>query len=116
MELVRAILFAVEAHPNGFAPQQIEISGYTPEQIGYHATLLKEANLVEAVDSTTYDDSGPMAIVTRLTWHGHEFIEASRSPAIWSQAKDLMHKAGGGSFAIWQAVLTELVKRSLGLG
>jgi len=116
MDLVRAILLAIERHPDGFAPQQLSIMGYTPEQVGYHATLLKEAGLVEAIESTNYDDTSPMAIITRLTWQGHEFLEAARSPDIWSQAKQLMHKAGGGSFAVWQTVLVELVKRNLGLG
>lgn len=116
MDLVRAILLAVERHPQGFAPQELAIEGYTPEQIGYHATILKEAGLVDAIDSTSSDDTGPMAVVTRLTWKGHEFIAAARSPQIWAQAKDLMHKAGGGSFVIWQSVLTELVKRGLGVG
>ncbi len=32
MDLIRAMLLAIEAHPTGFAPK-IEISGYTQEQI-----------------------------------------------------------------------------------
>jgi hypothetical protein len=115
MDLVRAILLAVEAHPDGYAPHPLAIDGFTPAQIGYHAVILKEAGLVEAIDSTSGDDAGPMAIITRLTWQGHEFIAAARSPSIWSQAKALMFKAGGGSFAVWQSVLTELIKRNVGL-
>jgi len=115
MDLVRTMLLAVEAHPQGFAPHPLAIEGYTSAQIGYHSTILKEAGLVEAIDSTSSDDTGPMAIILRLTWQGHEFIEAARSPSIWSQAKSLMLKAGGGSFTIWQSVLTQLVKQNLGL-
>ena len=51
MDLVRAILLAVEAHPAGFAPDPLAIEGYTDEQIGYHATILKEAGMVEGIES-----------------------------------------------------------------
>jgi len=115
MDLVRAILLAVEAHTQGYAPDPLVIDGYSREQIGYHATILKEAGLVEAIDSTSMDDAGPMSIITRLTWQGHEFIASASSPSIWAQAKDLIRKAGGGSFAVWQSVLTELVKHNLGV-
>ncbi|MCX5850419.1 MAG: hypothetical protein NTW65_13400 [Deltaproteobacteria bacterium] len=30
----------LESEPNGYAPNEINIEGYTPEQIGYHAYLL----------------------------------------------------------------------------
>jgi DNA-binding transcriptional ArsR family regulator len=66
MDLVRAILLAVESHPEGFAPQHLAIDGYTPEQIGYHATILREAGLVEAIDLTAHNSTGPMAITFLL--------------------------------------------------
>ena len=116
MDLVRAILIAVEAHPDGFAPSEIAIEGYSPEQIGYHATIMSEAGLVEAEVDGTIGGSGPMARIDRLTWAGHQFLDASRSPDIWSQAKSFIAKTGGASLEVWQSVLTDLVKKSLGVG
>jgi len=114
MDLVRRILLAIETHPRGFAPD-IALEGYSAEEIGYHLTLMAEAGLVEADDVTGIGDAGPMARVSRLTWQGHEFLEDSRSPRIWEQAKTVVTEAGGGSFQIWQAVLADLIKKNLGL-
>ena len=49
MDLIRAMLLAVEEHPSGFAPK-IELQGYTQEQINYHAYLLGEAGLANVAD------------------------------------------------------------------
>ena len=62
MDLIRAILLAVESHAEGFAPHDLAVAWFTPEQIGYHATLLKEAGLVEAITTTTLDSTGPMCV------------------------------------------------------
>ena len=116
MELVRAILLAAESNPHGFGPEDISIDGYTDEQIGYHIYLMGQAGLVESIDRTNIRHKSPYATIKTVTWAGHEFISGARSPTIWSQAKGLMHKAGDGSFQVWQSVLTDLVKQSIGLG
>jgi len=114
MDLIRAMLLAIESESSGFAPK-IEILGYTEEQIGYHASLLGEAGLAKVVDVTSAGSKGPEAIVTRLTWAGHEFLDAARENQRWNQAKDLISKIGGASIQIWMDVLTELIKKRLGL-
>lgn len=50
MNLVREILLALEEDLSGFAPEDMEIKGYTDEQIGYHILLLIEAGFIEAKD------------------------------------------------------------------
>lgn len=115
MDLVRALLMTVESYPTGFAPDKIEVSGYTQEQIAYHAFLLDEAGLVHAIDVTATGSQGPEAKIVRLTWDGHEFLDAAREPSRWEQTKDLINKIGGASIQIWMAVLTEFAKKSLGL-
>ena len=114
MDLIRAMLLAIEAHPSGFAPE-IEIDGYTQEQIGYHATLLGEAGLAVILDETAFRDKSPQAKVIRLTWAGHEFLDSAREKNIWNQAKDKISKIGGATIPIWTAVLTEIIKKQLGL-
>ena len=115
MDLVRAILFAVEAHSSGFAPRQIEIKGYTGEQIAYHAYIMADAKLVHATDTTHMQSSSPEAHITKLTWAGHEFLDAAREPTRWEQAKEIVKKAGGASIAIWKDILTDLLKKNLGI-
>jgi hypothetical protein len=117
MDLIRAMLMTIESNPSGFAPKKIEIPGYTDdEQIKYHAFLLGEAGLAQVVNITAHDSKSPEAMVIRLTWAGHEFLDSARENQIWNQAKDLIiSKVGGASIQIWIALLTELVKKKLGL-
>src|SRR4030042_3832657 len=106
MDLIRAILLAVEADVHGFAPD-IEIEGYTQEQIGYHTVLLGEAGLVKVIDTSDFRKKSPEAKIIRLTLAGHEFLDSARENNIWNQAKDKINKIGGASLQIWTLVLTE---------
>ena len=114
MDLVRKMLLAVESNTHGFAPK-IEIEGYTEEQIGYHAVLLGEAGLVVTNDFTSFGDKSPNAEIIRLTWAGHEFIDAARENIIWEQAKEKISQIGSATIPVWTAVLTEIIKKQLGI-
>lgn len=115
MDLIRAILLEVEAAPSGFAPSNIEIPGYTQEQIRYHAYLLNEAGLVNGIDVTSHGSKGPEMLITKLTWKGYEFLDSARENKIWNQAKGMIYKVGGASLPIWTALLTDIIKKQLGL-
>lgn len=115
MDLVRALLLALEEHEHSYVPGSVEIEGYTEEKIGYHCHLVKQAGLADGYDDATMDNTSPSSGLTSLTWQGHEFIDAARHPDIWSQSKAMMAKAGGGYFQVWPAVLSELVKKNVGL-
>lgn len=86
MDLVRKILLAMEAHEAGFAPQNFSVEGYSAEHIGYHAYLMDEAGLIEAVDITHCGSPSKTAIPRSITWHGYEFLEAARNDTIWEKA------------------------------
>ena len=108
------MLLAIEASPHGYAPK-LEIEGYTQEEIGYHALLLGESGLAKVYEKRIEEAQTPEAIVERLTWAGHEFLDASREPRIWNQAKDAINKIGSASISVWLALLAELAKKKVGL-
>jgi hypothetical protein len=114
MDLIRAMLLTIESDAHGFAPK-IEISGYTQEQVNYHAVLLGEAGLAKVHDVTTMGSDSPEAKITRLTWAGHEFLDSARQNQTWNLAKDAIGKIGGASIDVWIAWLTAHIKNSLGL-
>jgi len=114
MDLIREILLAIESDVHGFAPK-IELHGYTQEQINYHAFLLGEAGLLKVADVTSMGSESPEAIIIRLTWSGHEFLDSARDNQRWNQAKDVINKIGGASIQIWVTLLTDLIKKNLGL-
>jgi len=116
MDLVRAILLKLEEHPHGFAPQGIEIDGFTKEQIGYHAALMGEAGLIRVVSTTAHSDPSPSAVPISLTWEGYEFLAASKDEGVWKKGKaTVMAKAGAIGFDILKAVLTAEIRRQVGL-
>lgn len=115
MDLIRAILLALEQHPAGFTPQEIAIEGATPEAIGYHVHLLGQAGLLIAADVTVLSSTSPQAKATSLTWQGYEFLDSCRNLDRWQRAKQIIGRVGTASLPIWQRVLADLVSKSLGL-
>lgn len=115
MELIRKILLAVEEHEHGFAPDVLKIEGYDEDAIGYHQYLICDAGLADGIDDRTLASVSPTCQITMLTSAGHDFLDAARSKTIWAQAKEAIDPIGGASIQVWTAVLTDLVKRNLGL-
>jgi hypothetical protein len=50
----------------------------------------------------------------RLTWLGHEFLEASREPSRWEKAKEISRKAGGLTVGMMLDVLKQLMSDQIG--
>ena len=89
-DLARKILLAIEADEDatGRGLVAVRIEGYTEKQVFYHLKLLAEAGLIEAADF-----SGGVHLrweAKCLTWHGHDFLDSSRSETLWDEAKKRM--------------------------
>ena len=92
MELVRAILLKIEAAPTEQL-LDVHITGHTDEEISYHVMLLHKAGLVEAVDCSHMQANCWKPL--RLTWDGHEFIDAVRSDTFWKKTKSFVVEKTG---------------------
>jgi predicted transcriptional regulator len=111
MDLCREILRRMEEYPGAELPDRIEIDGKSVEEVSYHVMLLDEAGFIEAIDASSM--GGIDYIPQRLTWEGHEFIEAARDDSLWKKAKDTtLSKAGGLTLDVLKAVLIDLAKRA----
>lgn len=93
MDLIRDILFAVEAHGSSGGFVRVAIEGHSDDEINYHMVLLKDAGFMECVVLESSD--GIMVQPLRLTWTGHEFIDAARSSKVWNGAKAFVLKTTG---------------------
>lgn len=113
MDLIRQILLAVEAHSSGYMPCELNIEDSSEEEIAYHTCLLKEAELIDGIESESR--GGREVVPIRLTWAGHEFLDASREPTRWQEAKEVIGRIGGASLTVWTTVLTQIVLKNLGL-
>ncbi len=98
MDLVRKILLAIEAHPSRIFRGNLEIEGYSEEQVGYHVYLMMEADLVRGVGDTHFHSTNFSAVPTGMTWAGHEFLDSAREDSRWHQAKELAASVGGVTF------------------
>ena len=115
MDLIRALLLEIESWPPGarVPSTRIAIEPYTEEQIRYHADLLHEAGLIGGVIAVHRATGERPAIVGRLTWNGHEFVDATRSDAVWAAVKARSTMVGGSLNMDLLAELVSSVSKSM---
>ena len=112
LDLGRSILQQIEATQTVRDWIDLTVEGHTDEEVSYHVMLLAKEGLIEATDLSTSDGFEWKPI--RLTWAGHEFLDAARDESQWSKAKAIvLKKSGGLSFDVLKAVLIDLVKKSV---
>ena len=121
-DLLREILLLIEKHPfdDGYDWMNIwtnirenkdkKTRKYSNKEISYHIMLLHEAGFIKALEI-----SKNVWMPIRLTWDGHEFLEAARDSKRWKQVKDTMKPIGGFVVEVAKPLLIELVKKKVGL-
>ena len=112
MDLARLILLKIEE--TGDDPRlwiDLEIPNYTSESVSYHVMILNEAGLIEACDLSTMGRGNSIWRPKRLTWSGHEFLDAARNESIWNKAKE---KATNMNFELLKELLLSMVRQQLG--
>lgn len=109
-DLIRQLLQVIEEgdYP---APYPLGIEGREQNQINYHLLLMQEAGLIDATVSKTLGPGVPRVQVFRLSWEGHEFLEAARNTSAWKDAVARVSKSTGGlAFEVLKCFLIELAK------
>ena len=115
IELIRKLILAAEASPTAYVRNDIEIEGYSPEEIGYHSYLLVDAGLAKGVDTTTLGKLTDWRIL-HLTSAGHDFADAARDESTWHKATGLVKdKVGGVTLDVMKQILINLIKNALSL-
>lgn len=89
MDIIRLLLLEQEA---GATPP--ELNQYEDQLVVYNVALMIDAGLIEG--KVTDDESGTpvSAAITRMTWVGHDFLDAARDPSIWQAARERILKPG----------------------
>lgn len=103
-DLIREILLQTEADDGASQRVHLSLDSYALKQVSYHVLLLTEAGFIAAV--AFGDNWEPV----RLTWEGHEFLDAARDNTRWNEVKRVMGKTGGFVVSVAQQVLIELAK------
>lgn len=115
MDLIRTLLLEIESWPPGarVPSTKIVIEPYTEEQIRYHAELLHDAGFIGGMLAVHRASGARPTIVGRLTWHGHEFVDATRSDIVWATVKKRAEPVGGSMNMELLAELISSVCRSM---
>jgi hypothetical protein len=114
MDVVRKILLSLEETSSMSAPYDFKVEGYSEEEITYNLILLKEARLIDAFQSNTFQ--GVLITPNRLTWEGHEFLDNARDETRWNEAKKIAGQKGGSmAFDVIKGVLVQLALQTVGL-
>ncbi|TFH14949.1 MAG: DUF2513 domain-containing protein [Lentisphaerales bacterium] len=108
MNLIRHLLAYVEEQPAGSIVQQVTVpDGTDGPTVGEHIDLMIERRLIEG---DVVDVNAPAFVIQRLTWEGHDFLQAVQNDTVWQKilgkAKDL-----GGSMTL--EIAKELGKKYL---
>jgi DNA-binding HxlR family transcriptional regulator len=117
-DLLRQILLTAENLPpeSSLSNSKLLIEGYSPDVISAHVQLLHEAGFIAASISK---EIGPVPRgfhVYRLTWSGHEFLDAIRDTEVWRKTKATAASKGAAlTFELVKAIATAYVKVQLGL-
>ncbi len=119
-DLIRSILLALESNQKPeevMTAKRLKLDNWSEDEVNYNLLLLLEAGYIRGKDAST--DNRTIVYVTRLTWDGHEFLDAARDDGRWEKAKSAISKVGGWSFDVAKTILVELakdaIKTSLGL-
>jgi Hypothetical protein (DUF2513) len=89
MDLIRALLLKAEEQPPYGPFTNMEFPGRSEDEMRFHAELAQEAGLIEA----EFMMDG--FFVRRLTYAGHEFLDAAREEKLWNKAKETVRKNAG---------------------
>ena len=114
MDLIRLILLEVEGQ------QEVDLSQFKNEEVFYHKYLLIDGRFAVGNVLWGQDNDGNAAIsdaaISRLTWEGHDFLDAARNDSIWKSAMSKVKSIGGSvSVDIVKAILIALIKEKAGL-
>lgn len=95
-DLIREVLIKFE----GLSPDAgwLQLNDFPSErayEYSYHVELLMEAGLIQGEMSKLVGRRAPQNFsAQRLTWQGHEFLDAIRSDTVWKKTKTSFIKGG----------------------
>jgi hypothetical protein len=113
IDLVRKILLAVEASDRPLDSTLIRISGYPAECITEHMRLLNEAGLIEGISAYSVEHRLKW-MELRLTWNGHEFLDAARNEGVWTETvSEVRRKTGAVPFEVLKGLLADAARELL---
>jgi hypothetical protein len=94
-DTIREILIKFEElNPENGPLQLKDFPADRAYEYSYHVELLLEAGLIHGEMSKALGHHAQSFWADRLTWGGHEFLDAIRSDTVWNKTKSTFVKGG----------------------
>jgi hypothetical protein len=107
---IREILIKLEEMPA--EKGNLRLSDFPSDkafEYSYNTELLMEAGLINGDMSKTLGRQATDFLANRLTWEGHEFLDAIRSDNVWEKTKTSFIKGGlSMTFDLVKTVATDI--------
>lgn len=114
MDLVRTILLARADSDEPLWSTDLVTDEYSRDVIGYHFLILDEAGLIMANVKAAENDPYYIAVASRLTWEGNDFLDAVRDESIWKRVRSTIGKiTGSASFEVFKTVASSLALNAI---
>ena len=119
MDLMRQILLLIEERSD-VPPKILTLKDFIDIKedaymISLHIDLLRDAGLIEVIN-TSYLERGLKDFdITRLTLAGYEYLDAIRDIKIWHKVKQSISFVGGATLDVIKQVAVKELSKELGL-
>ena len=81
-----------------------------------HTALHIEAGFVEGRVMTDVNGAPHMAVLIRLTWEGHNFLDTIRNETVWKNTKETLLKPGASwTLPLLTQVAESEIRKNLGI-
>lgn len=127
MDFVRELLLVLE---KAQSPVALTDTGKDAANIGieadpyefrHHFSILEDAELIKVrrvydekdVFQPGHEETFAIRFYVRLTWQGHEFLDAVRDPEIWRKTKGGVEEAKGFTFDLLKDLARGLIKKQI---
>ena len=94
MDLIRKIMLRIEEEYVSTAIFNLQVEGYSAEQVATHCKMLYEAGLLSDYKAQYASDELYMFGVGNLTWDGYDYLEKVRDDSVWKKIKDTAKEHG----------------------
>lgn len=116
LDTIRKLLEIFEDVPAGEAKMTFSGGDFqnTPVEIIEHMELMIEAGLLDGeAHPDSSEEHGGIFCIRKLTWSGHDFLNAARNDDVWNTTKRKLNKVGSWTFGLVVELLKEEAKKRL---
>ena len=114
-DVIREVLIRFEEKPSKERALQLDAwSEDIQPEVSYNVDILLDGGLLDGKMLPTLDPGPINFLVFRLTWQGHEFLDAIKNDTVWNKTKEsFVSKGLSMTFELVKSVAISITKELL---